>query len=347
MRVILQQEHWMTHLTTTLKQIIYNCFICKRQRQLPSQPKMGNLPEFRFAKTPAAFEDIGMDYFGPFPVYQRNQRTSQYVCIFTCFRTRAVHFEVVEDLTTDSCLLAIRRFTSRRGKPTSITSDNASTFHAAAKSLDLVKIEEKLGSQQIDWKFIPPGTPHEGGAWERLIRMAKRILYSMSGTQSWTQQTFNTFICQVEGIMNGRPLTKASADSNDIECLTLNHFIIPRRSNFPTTTLEANKHTDRLVQLNRQCESNANQFWTRLMKEYLPTLRPQSKWHTTKDPIMKGQVVWILENNSLRGLWPLGLVTEVYPGSDNIVRKCKLKTKTGETVKSAHQLCPLECNGNL
>ena len=69
----------------------------------------------------------------------------------------------------------------------------------------------------------------------------------------------------------------------------------------------------------------------------LPTLRPQSKWHTTKDPIMKGQVVWILENNSLRGLWPSGLVTEVYPGSDNIVRKCKLKTKTGETVKSAHQ----------
>ena len=83
------------------------------------------------------------------------------------------------------------------------------------------------------------------------------------------------------------------------------------------------------------------------MKEYLPTLRPQSKWHTTKDPIMKGQVAWILENNSPRGLWPLGMVTEVYPGSDNIVRKCKLKTKTGETVKGAHQLCPLECNGNL
>ena len=157
---------------------------------------------------------------------------------------------------------------------------------------------------------------------------------------------FNPYLDQ-EGIMKSRPLTKTSADSNDIACLTPNHFIIPRRINFPTTTLEANKHTGRLVQLNRQCESNANQFWTRLMKEYLPTLRPQSKWHTTKDPIMEGQVVWILENNSPRGLWPLGLVTEVYPGSDNIVRKCKLKTKTGETVKSAHQLCPLECNGNL
>ena len=63
MRVKLQQEHWMTHLTTTLKQIIYICFICKRHRQLPNQTKMGNLPEFRFAKTPAAFEDIGLDYF--------------------------------------------------------------------------------------------------------------------------------------------------------------------------------------------------------------------------------------------------------------------------------------------
>ena len=183
MRVILQQEHWMTHSTTTLKQIIYNCFICKRQRQLPSQPKMSNLPEFRFEKISATFEDIGLDYFGPFPVYQRNQRTSQNVCIFTCFKTRAVHFEVVEDLTTDSCLLAIRRFTSRRGKPTSITSDNANTFHAADNSLDLEKLEENLGTQQIDWKFIRPGTPHQGGAWERLIRIAKITLYSMSGTQ--------------------------------------------------------------------------------------------------------------------------------------------------------------------
>ena len=169
----------------------------------------------------------------------------------------------------------------------------------------------------------------------------------MSGTQNWTQQTFITFIRQVEGIMNSRPLTKASADSNDIESLTSNHFMIPRRSKFPTTTLEANRHTDGLIQLNRQCESNANQFWTKLMKEYLPTLRPQSKGHTTKDPFMKGQAVWILEDNSPRGLWLLGLVTEVYPGSDNIVRKCKLKTKTGETVKSAHQLCPPGCNGNL
>ena len=151
---------------------------------------MGTLPEFRFAKTPAVFEDIGMDFFGPFPVCQRNQRSSQHVCIFTCFKTRAIHIEVVEDLTTDSCLLANRLITSRRGKQTSITSDNASTFHAAAKFLDLWKIKEKLGSQQIDWNFIPPGTPYLGGAWERLIRIVKRILYSMSGTQNWTQQTF-------------------------------------------------------------------------------------------------------------------------------------------------------------
>ena len=107
----------------------------------------------------------------------------------------------------------------------------------------------------------------------------------------------------MEGIMNSRPLTKASADSNNMECLTPNRFIIPRRSSFPTT-FEANKHTDTLIQLYRQCGSYANQFWTRLMKEYLPTLRPQSKWHTTKDPIMKGQVLWILENNSPRELWP-------------------------------------------
>ena len=98
--------------------------------------------------------------------------------------------------------------------------------------------------------FIHPGTPHQRGDWKRLLRTAKRIFYSMSGTQNWTQQPFDTFICQVEGIMNSIPSTKAAADSIDIECLTPNYFIIPRRSNLATTTLESNKHTDRLIQLN-------------------------------------------------------------------------------------------------
>ena len=105
MRVKLQRDFWMTPLTTTFKQIFYNSFNCKRQRQLPSQPKLVNLPDFKFAKTSAVFEVFGIDCF---PVYQRNQCTNQYVCFFTCFKTRAVDFEVVEDLTTDPCLLVIR-----------------------------------------------------------------------------------------------------------------------------------------------------------------------------------------------------------------------------------------------
>ena len=118
---------------------------------------------------------------------------------------------------------------------------------------------------------------------------------------------FRTQNWKVERNMNNRPLTKISTDSIDIEVLTPNQFRIPRHSHLTTTTLEANKHTDRLPQLNRQCELNTH-FWTRLMKECLPTLRPQSKWHTTKDATKCGQVVWILENNSPRGLWPLDLV---------------------------------------
>ena len=65
MDVILQQEHWMTHATTTLEQIVNNCIIFKPQRQFLNQPKMGNLSDIRFAKTPPAFEDIGIDYFVP------------------------------------------------------------------------------------------------------------------------------------------------------------------------------------------------------------------------------------------------------------------------------------------
>ena len=58
-----------------------------------------------------------------------------YVCLFTCAVTRAVHLELVTDLSVETFLLAVRRFSGHRSTPKTMILDNASTYMAAADQL--------------------------------------------------------------------------------------------------------------------------------------------------------------------------------------------------------------------
>ena len=115
---------------------------------------MSDLPHFRFADAEKQypFINVGLDYFGPFYIEDNTRKLEkQYICIFTCLVTRAVHLEVCHSLDTDSCLLAIRRFVSRRGYPEIIISDNGTNFTASKKvmNLDNISIDNSYIAQQL------------------------------------------------------------------------------------------------------------------------------------------------------------------------------------------------------
>ena len=165
-RVHLQQDFIIIGLRRFLKQLSKTCFICRRWRAQNITPLMADLPSFRFAeaKKQYPFLSVGLDFFGPFYIKHRNRKLEkQYVCLITCLVTRAVHLEVCQTLDTDSCLLAIRRFVSRRGYPELIISVNGSNFTSSKKMLNLSKIsidnnyiKSQLQQQNISWKMNPP-----------------------------------------------------------------------------------------------------------------------------------------------------------------------------------------------
>ena len=144
--------------------------VCRRWRAQNSTPLVADLPSFRFAEAEKQypFLNVGFDFLGPFYIEHRNCNLGkQYVCLFNCLVTRAVHMEVCQTLDTDSCLLAIRRFVSQRGYPELIISDNGSNFTSAKKMLDLNKIgvennhiKSQLQQQNVTWKLNPPLAPH-------------------------------------------------------------------------------------------------------------------------------------------------------------------------------------------
>ncbi len=87
------------------------------------------------------------------------------MAIFVCFVTKAVHIEIVSDMTSDAFLAAFRRFTARRGPCANIYSDNGTTFIGANRFL-----QEKSAMQGTKWHFIPPTAANFGGLWESAVK---------------------------------------------------------------------------------------------------------------------------------------------------------------------------------
>lgn len=145
---------------------------------------MGNLPKLRVVPSPP-FETCGADFAGPFSILNRKGRVAKapkcYLCIFICFFTKAVHLEVVSDLSTNSFILSLRRFISRRGKPKTIYCDNGTNFVGASNELqrmlksDQKPVNEFACDNGIDFTFSPYTPPISVAYGKRELKQRNSI----------------------------------------------------------------------------------------------------------------------------------------------------------------------------
>ena len=125
------------------------------------------------------FAVTGIDFTGTLYVKEPSGECKAYICLFTCASTRVIHLEIVTDLSAETFLLAFRRLFGRRSLPSIVLSDNASTYLVATEELETLlesdDIEENLGHQGVDWRFISKRAPWYGGFWERLIGLTSKL----------------------------------------------------------------------------------------------------------------------------------------------------------------------------
>ena len=136
-----------------IRSVTRECIVCRRTSAKPQPQMFGQLPAERFA-TSSVFEHVGVDFAGPILLkcgYVRKPTiVKAYICVFVCLSVKALHLEVVSDLTTEAFLAALRRFIARCGKPASIWSDNGTNFVGAARELkelnDFMEIQRTQGT---------------------------------------------------------------------------------------------------------------------------------------------------------------------------------------------------------
>ena len=349
------RDTWVIGGRVLVRAFVRKCVICAKSRPRPSRQLMGDLPQERIARV-RAFAKTGLDYAGPFYLKASKGRgirtTKGYLAVFVCLATKAVHLEIVGDLTTDSFIAALKRFTARRGKPNEIWSDNATTFHGADAELRAVLrkaeidwglVSGTLTKDMIIWRFIPPAAPHFGGLWEAAVKSAKSYLKRVIGQRLLTYEEMSTLTAQVELVLNSRPLIPLSGDINDCDILTPGHILagfalnaIPEPSSDDApASLDRMRHW-RLVQALR------NRFWIRWSRDYLNTLQQRIKWQERQPNLAVGDIVLVLDPSMLRlGRWPLGRIISTHPGSDGLVRAATVRTHSGEYVRPITNLCKL------
>ena len=172
--------------------------------------QMAPLPADRVNTEHPPFHATGIDFFGPMNVRINRSSVKRWGVIFTCMSCRAVHIELSHSLNTDSFLAAFSRFTSRRGTPRTIYSDNGTNLTSAEK--ELRELIEQLEEDQIcrkqdtiEWHFLPPGASPMADVWERLVRSTKTILRGLIENETkklLTDKGLYTLLCEVEFVLN-------------------------------------------------------------------------------------------------------------------------------------------------
>lgn len=308
---------------------------------------MSDLPKERVLPDVAPFTDVGVDYFGPLDVKRGRTILKRYGVIFTCLSSRAVHLEVSHSLDTDSCINAVRRFICRRGPVESIRSDNSTNFVGAKKelkralaALNQSKMERTLAQEGIKWSFNTPAASHQGGVWERLIRSVRSVLTSVVGQQILDDEGLQTLMCEVEAILNDRPITTVSDDSNDLEALTPNHILLLKGK--PILPPGLFKPSDVYIKRRwRQVQYIAELFWKRWTSEYLLVMQERQKWARPKRNFSPGDIVIIADATAPRGSWMMGRVLSTTSDSKGLVRSVRVQTKTSILERPVTKLCLL------
>ena len=336
---IRQSGFWIVGCRRLVVSHIRKCVTCAKHRGKCMGQKMADLPVDRTTPSPP-FTYCGLDCFGPFTVKEGRRELKRYGLLLTCLASRAIHIEVLDDLSTDAFMNGLRSFIAIRGRIRLIRCDQGTNFMGARREInsdsptvDTDSLVKRLAA--IDCEFVPnlPAASHMGGVWERQIRTVRSVLTGILDQQTAVRldtTSLRTVMYEAMAIVNSRPLTVEQLDGTDGPLpLTPNHLLTnktgitapPPPGNFEKEDLYLGKRWRRvqyLVQL----------FWTRWRREYLNTLQSRKKWTEEKDCIQVGDIVLLKDENVCRAEWRVGRVTEAFRSSDGLVRGARLLMAT-------------------
>ncbi|XP_073951889.1 uncharacterized protein [Choristoneura fumiferana] len=344
---IIRQKFWIPQGRAQVQKVLKKCPQCVKHGGGPyALPPTPALPPERVTFS-QPFTYTGIDYFGPMYVNTQQGKKKRWICLFTCLVVRAIHLEVVNDLTAQECLLALRRFVASKGIPTRIVSDNALQFKLTSEVLG----DAYCSQNNIHWKFIPQLAPWHGAVYERLVAVVKHCLKRTLEKHLLVDSQLITVIKEVENVCNTRPLTYVGTELEHI--LTPADFLSLGKcleieledSHIPTANTSAKQN---LIEGWKRGQRIMSEFKSMFIGQYLSSLRERYH-HSHKQPRVKskrvprvGDVVQLKDSVKNRENWKVGKISSLENGPDGECRVARVKIGNTEFTRSIGHLYPLE-----
>ena len=210
----MRKKYFILSARRAVKSVLQKCKICMLFRVEAAVEPIPPLPNFRL-ETAAPFTVCGVDYAGPIAFrHEQNELRKSYIWLFVCAVTRAIHIELVPDMSTNEFLLSLRKFLGRFSSTTKIVSDNGLSFVKAAKELKIIfdharspSVQQHLANSEITWEFVTARAPWQGGWWERMVQTVKRPLRKILGRNVLSFRELETTLTEMENIVNQRLIT--------------------------------------------------------------------------------------------------------------------------------------------
>ncbi|XP_028416058.1 uncharacterized protein LOC114539642 [Dendronephthya gigantea] len=204
----LRTKYWVVKGRQMVKRVIGKCVTCKKlEGRAYGGRQMADLPGFR-VKEAAPFSNVGVDFAGPLFVRCCTKASKKaYIALFSCCVTRAIHLELVRDLSAETFLCCMRRFAARRGMPSLIVSDNAKTFKAAERAVKKLfnqpKVKAELLTKRVTWRFNLERSPWWGG-WQSEYLIGLREFHRSGNRKARSLKEGEVVVVYGEGEKRGK-----------------------------------------------------------------------------------------------------------------------------------------------
>ena len=337
-------KFWIPQCSKVVRRIKDSCFKCKLKDAVAIRQLMSPMPNFRMKSAPVWNHSM-IDLFGPIQIKDPvNSRTTKktWAVLITCLHTRAVQCYLAQSYSTDDLLLVLTKHESRNGSPSHYYADLGTQLVGADRAmsealnkLEIKKFEAFAKNNKTSFHFGSPHHPQGQGAVERLVQEMKKSLKVLTNNYVVSFNEMDAALAEASYLVNCRPL-QISPKLGDDGFICPNDIIMGRSDKAPVID---NAFDTNLTKRVAHMRKMVLEFWAKWSFAYYHTLVKYNRWRLKYRNCEPGDVVLILDKESPKGKFVLGLIDTVKIDSDQVVRKVTVKYKlpqSGDDLELKH-----------
>ena len=343
-------QAWIVRGFNLAVKVCQECFLCKLDRKIKLDQKMGYLPRERYEVGFPPFTNVSLDLAAPLLVLDMVKKRSMmkvWPLIICCLNTGGIHVELLHTYGAEAFLIRWRVFTSIRGHPKLVVSDMGSQLQAASKTVDWSRnedpknwqwknIESATSNLGTRWKFVPPGCQWQNGLAESRIKIYKQtfrrcVVGTINGNKSYLSYgEMQSLLSDMMDRINNRPIGLKSLTRHDLVPLTPNCLLLGRTSSVVSTPTDIDYSKEEYPKRLKYCEELLR-FWRREFDaQVFYNLLPYQRFKDTKRHrnLQVGDVCLLAYSGKIGESVRYCRVDDVHPDEDGVVRNVTVSLRS-------------------